>query len=1196
MKIRALFFLIVCCLSTVDIAAPDNEAVAALIAGKFFASKKSENSRLMDQENKKKILYLAHPYAVSQYAASAYQKRITTLKKNIDDTHDDIMNYIYLFLLLREAELLDGNGNVDFLDLADLMILYSRKDKKEKKEAKKEAKREAKEAKREARESKRSSLDQPKSNSQSNSYESQQRSCDSSPQSSSQNSSQNSSDSSAQAATSQQSTHSVNTTNASTSDTSNNDGGIKVHMSSDTMYVGTANLTPSVFGDFKFDPTQEAADSAKGNDKNKSFEKPTPPSFEEKRKDKEKTSYGIQTSLGNSHMNNPYPNSSKMNELLQKYDEDCYERFLQKCSQAGYDNNVSSQQDELRQKAYEEAVREVNNEYKQAHEQQKAEKAAQEAAELAKKKEKKEKNAADKKEKKAEGKQKKQEYKDSLAADRSLGERIADRLLWRTPRKKEISSPPSGPQSDIQDSSDDQTIDENTPTDGGQSNDMNSNSTPPSSSSNQSDGQQDSQNSGDNSSGLDNNSPHNLSDNDDNKNNKPSDSHQHDDRDSQSDNGPQKPENQTPSTQSYWDYAWSFVPSFNGPHDLDSHGNPSYKNTSDNYQHSKYQVPQLIGDKIRDDIASKHDKALTQEQREKIDKLVEVLEQATNNMTVELAQGSLQSMLDAFSAESDKERAEYQAQSDALYDHATNDTPQKSQAEQPHAVTQNDIDSLMHEYTTSLTAYDPKFATPFDTVHMQRLEKRQKALAQSSEQLKSNKLQQSSYYVSPDVRGFMMANQINYTAFDSMKGTSFQHCLLQENLKIVEFSVGMQTGHVYESIIHDFIKQSCNTAVSAQQLNQLGYIKQAAAVTDINHMYNMYRETVYDLDYEMQACKKIGAGVYKGVDRVVGKVLELGKNFYNKPSQTLGEIADNFRVTGDNLLHVCSSAQTHSASAYMSDYVYDFYDLITTGKLEDKSRAQIRSEQNAAKISKISSSIIANAHDVINTMAQQSMEDNVADLTEFSLNRMVQAKIMNGVASLSQFIGKELVGMASEIKSSIPPHLLGKRAKMVPGNSGKLIAIVDGTGEQIAVSMKASGKSLSSGPKNSLKSGGKSLKKGKVASRNKPSSASIPVKGSAEWKKAYPHGEFKPSPKHHINSSGNISKPPVDGQACLNKSLGIKNYPHRIAIEEGNIVVLRKTSEGVLHGYICPWDDVPTELQKVLREGKLVHPKTGKIL
>jgi len=141
--------------------------------------------------------------------------------------------------------------------------------------------------------------------------------------------------------------------------------------------------------------------------------------------------------------------------------------------------------------------------------------------------------------------------------------------------------------------------------------------------------------------------------------------------------------------------------------------------------------------------------------------------------------------------------------------------------------------------------------------------------------------------------------------------------------------------------------------------------------------------------------------------------------------------------------------------------------------------------------------------------------------------------------------------------------------------------------------MKASGKNLSTGPKRGMKKP-KQLK----GSTEKLKSPAVPqpIKGSPEWKKLYPHGKYEPSAKHHQNSTGSISKPPLDGQTCLNKSLGIENYPHRIAIEGDNLVVFRKTSEGILHGYVCPWNDVPSELQGVLRQAKLVHSKTGKIL
>lgn len=97
--------------------------------------------------------------------------------------------------------------------------------------------------------------------------------------------------------------------------------------------------------------------------------------------------------------------------------------------------------------------------------------------------------------------------------------------------------------------------------------------------------------------------------------------------------------------------------------------------------------------------------------------------------------------------------------------------------------------------------------------------------------------------------------------------------------------------------------------------------------------------------------------------------------------------------------------------------------------------------------------------------------------------------------------------------------------------------------------------------------------------------------------KTYPHGEFKPSAKHHQNSTGNISKPPVNGQVALNNSFAVDNSPHRISVENGKHIALYKTEEGIYHGFICEsWKDVPYPLQESFKKNKLVHPKTGALL
>ena len=49
--------------------------------------------------------------------------------------------------------------------------------------------------------------------------------------------------------------------------------------------------------------------------------------------------------------------------------------------------------------------------------------------------------------------------------------------------------------------------------------------------------------------------------------------------------------------------------------------------------------------------------------------------------------------------------------------------------------------------------------------------------------------------MSADLRGYMMANDMNYTTFDSMVATSYQHCLAQENLNIAESMAKIALDH-----------------------------------------------------------------------------------------------------------------------------------------------------------------------------------------------------------------------------------------------------------------------------------------------------------------------------------------------------------------------------------------------------------------
>jgi hypothetical protein len=100
----------------------------------------------------------------------------------------------------------------------------------------------------------------------------------------------------------------------------------------------------------------------------------------------------------------------------------------------------------------------------------------------------------------------------------------------------------------------------------------------------------------------------------------------------------------------------------------------------------------------------------------------------------------------------------------------------------------------------------------------------------------------------------------------------------------------------------------------------------------------------------------------------------------------------------------------------------------------------------------------------------------------------------------------------------------------------------------------------------------------------------------------HPHGIYKDSPYHHVNSKGRKSPCPKNGQRCLDYSLP-STTEQRIAIEENYFVILKKTMEREFHGYIVKWGDVPIHLQNSLKRygavdasGEILKQITEKVL
>ncbi|MBP9765346.1 hypothetical protein KBD08_03340 [Candidatus Babeliales bacterium] len=100
-----------------------------------------------------------------------------------------------------------------------------------------------------------------------------------------------------------------------------------------------------------------------------------------------------------------------------------------------------------------------------------------------------------------------------------------------------------------------------------------------------------------------------------------------------------------------------------------------------------------------------------------------------------------------------------------------------------------------------------------------------------------------------------------------------------------------------------------------------------------------------------------------------------------------------------------------------------------------------------------------------------------------------------------------------------------------------------------------------------------------------------------EWKQKHPHGKHIESPKHHPNARNSIGKPPRDGQAALDNSFEVLGKKYRIAMQDGNIIQLVRTTAKEYHGFIVEeWLTLDKAAQKTLQNhGYNFHPKTGKL-
>jgi len=96
-------------------------------------------------------------------------------------------------------------------------------------------------------------------------------------------------------------------------------------------------------------------------------------------------------------------------------------------------------------------------------------------------------------------------------------------------------------------------------------------------------------------------------------------------------------------------------------------------------------------------------------------------------------------------------------------------------------------------------------------------------------------------------------------------------------------------------------------------------------------------------------------------------------------------------------------------------------------------------------------------------------------------------------------------------------------------------------------------------------------------------------------KNKHPNGIYEDADYHGLTQNGRKSPRPKDGQKALDNSYAFgEELSGRIAIQDGEFVVLRSHNPGKYHGYRCQWEKLPDEARAILQKFNLVS-KRGKI-
>ncbi|MGZ6251419.1 MAG: hypothetical protein ACXWL2_05290, partial [Candidatus Chromulinivorax sp.] len=324
----------------------------------------------------------------------------------------------------------------------------------------------------------------------------------------------------------------------------------------------------------------------------------------------------------------------------------------------------------------------------------------------------------------------------------------------------------------------------------------------------------------------------------------------------------------------------------------------------------------------------------------------------------------------------------------------------------------------------------------------------------SAEKTLQNHARSSTNYVrclSDKALGFLYVNNLNYAVFENKNCYDFQHTLTKEIIDIINSCGAFASDYSNQFNAVACMKHVCNLAIAGQQFNLLQDFEKALPLIDLAYFFTVSGQPLLAHMYKNYDINQISLGVLDGTLQALDGWKHFVENVYEQPVQTVRKIIDDCYDVADVLYQVAATIAVQPY-LYLDDVTRDMQDFL--GKLPNKDdplpdRMIKRTENYIENINHGVTLLAQTGYDVMHSLMQKSVQENVAQVTEFAIDSLITAKATESIVALAQFFGSSFLQTGGKLKQLLPFDMQESSVSYLQTSSGNIMTVVDTTGESI---------------------------------------------------------------------------------------------------------------------------------------------------